>query len=140
MFGYFDLLHEVELFCKNGIETGIVGESTLGQHIPYIFVGNKNGNRMIVQGAMHAREHLTALLVVGLAKHLVKNNHLRLDGGIYFVPMTNPDGVRLCQEGVGWIAGPRGHKTPFAKGRKTTLANILFPRRKRGVLRSLPKD
>ena len=91
MFGYLDLLHEVELFCKNGIETGIVGESELHQQIPYIFVGKKNGNRMIVQGAMHAREHLTALLVVGLAKHLVKNPQLRLDGGIYFVPMTNPD-------------------------------------------------
>lgn len=103
MFGYLDLLHEVELFCKNGIETGIVGESELHQQIPYIFVGKKNGNRMIVQGAMHAREHLTALLVVGLAKHLVKNPQLRLDGGIYFVPMTNPDGVRICQEGVGWI-------------------------------------
>lgn len=58
---------------------------------------------MIVQGAMHAREHLTALLVVGLAKHLVKNPQLKMDGGIYFVPMTNPDGVRICQEGIGWI-------------------------------------
>ena len=123
MFGYFDLLHEVELFCKNGIETGIVGESTLSQHIPYIFVGNKNGNRMIVQGAMHAREHLTALLVVGLAKHLVKNNHLRLDGGIYFVPMTNPDGVRICQEGVGWIAdkGLRANLVAMNGGRDFSL-------------------
>lgn len=123
VFGYFDLLHEVQLFCKNGIETGIVGESTLGQQIPYIFVGNKNGNRMIVQGAMHAREHLTALLVVGLAKHLVKNNHLRMDGGIYFVPMTNPDGVRICQEGVGWIAdkGVRANLVAMNGGRDFSL-------------------
>ena len=123
VFGYFDLLHEVQLFCKNGIETGIVGESTLGQQIPYIFVGNKNGNRMIVQGAIHAREHLTALLVVGLAKHLVKNNHLRMDGGIYFVPMTNPDGVRICQEGVGWIAdkGVRANLVAINGGRDFSL-------------------
>ena len=101
VFGYFDLLHEVELFCKNGIETGIVGESTLGQHIPYIFVGNKNGNRMIVQGAMHAR----------------------VDGGIYFVPMTNPDGVRICQEGVGWIAdkGLRANLVAMNGGRDFSL-------------------
>ena len=123
VFGYFDLLHEVQLFCKNGIETGIVGESTLGQQIPYIFVGNKNGNRMIVQGAIHAREHLTALLVVGLAKHLVKNSHLRMDGGIYFVPMTNPDGVRICQEGVGWIAdkGVRANLVAINGGRDFSL-------------------
>lgn len=100
MFGYKDLLHEVQLFCRNGVETGIVGDSELGQQIPYIFVGKKNGNCMIVQGAIHAREHMTALLVVNLAKYLVKNPNLPIFGGIYFVPMVNPDGVRLCQEGL----------------------------------------
>lgn len=103
MFRYSDLLDEMQKFCRYGVETGIVGESEMKQQIPYVFVGKKNGNYMIVQGAMHAREHLTALLVVCLAKHLVKNAHLTLDGGIYFVPMANPDGVRLCQEGVGWV-------------------------------------
>ena len=103
MFRYSDLLSEMEKFCQYGVETGVVGESELKQHIPYVFVGKKNGNYMIVQGAMHAREHITALLCVCLAKHLVKNSQLSLDGGIYFVPMTNPDGVRLVQEGVGWI-------------------------------------
>lgn len=103
MFLYKDLLNEVERFCNHGVETGIVGESELGQAIPYIFIGQKNGNYMIVQAAMHAREHLTALVAVCLAKRLVANPQLRLDGGIYFIPMTNPDGVRLCQEGLGWI-------------------------------------
>lgn len=103
MFLYKDLLNEVQQFCNHGVETGIVGESELGQAIPYVFVGQKNGNYMIVQGAMHAREHLTALVVVCLAKRLVANPNLALNGGIYFVPMTNPDGVRLCQEGLSWI-------------------------------------
>lgn len=103
MFGYNDLLHETELFCRNGVETGVVGVSELGQRIPYIFVGQKNGNYMIVQGAIHAREHLTSLLVVNLAKYLVKNNNLLNLGGIYFVPMVNPDGVCLCQQGVGFV-------------------------------------
>ncbi len=115
MFGYKDLLNEMEMFCSHGIETGVVGESELKQHIPYVFVGKKNGDYMIVQGAMHAREHLTALLVVCLAKHLVKNSSLPLEGGIYFVPMTNPDGVRLCQEGVGFVAD---------KKRKSNLLKI----------------
>lgn len=106
MFLYKNLLDEMQLFCNHGVETGIVGESELGQQIPYVFVGQKNGNYMIVQGAMHAREHLTALLVVCLAKYLIANPQLRLDGGVYFVPMTNPDGVRLCQEGAGWIDDP----------------------------------
>lgn len=93
----------MQLFCRHGFETGIAGESELGLQIPYVFVGQKNGNYLIVQAAIHAREHLTALVTVCLAKHLVANPQLTLNGGVYFVPMANPDGVRLCQEGLGWI-------------------------------------
>ncbi len=106
MFLYKDLLSEVQQFCDHGVETGIVGESELNQTIPYIFVGQKNGNYMIVQSAIHAREHLTALVAVCLAKRLLSNKDLTLNGGIYFVPMVNPDGVRLCQEGTEWIDNP----------------------------------
>lgn len=103
MFRYQDLLKEVELFEKHGVETGSIGDSTLGQATPYIFVGNKGGRCIIVQGGIHAREHITSLLVVCQAKHLLKHPELLLDGGIYFIPMTNPDGVRLAQEGAGFI-------------------------------------
>lgn len=51
MFRYQDLLKEVELFEKHGVETGSIGDSTLGQATPYIFVGNKEGRCIIVQGA-----------------------------------------------------------------------------------------
>ncbi|MCX4285780.1 MAG: M14 family zinc carboxypeptidase [Clostridia bacterium] len=103
MFYYKDLLIEMQQFCKRGVETGIVGESELKQQIPYVFVGNKNGNYMIIQAAIHAREHLTALVTVCMAKYLVKHPELNINGGIYFIPMSNPDGVRLCQEGIGFI-------------------------------------
>lgn len=103
LFTYKDLLQEVQLFCRYGVETGVVGTSELGQTIPYVFVGQKNGNYMIVQAAIHAREHLTALLVVNLAKFLVRNPQLKMLGGIFFVPMANPDGVCLCQQGVGFL-------------------------------------
>lgn len=101
MFKYNDLLSELEKFAEFGVEVGSIGESTLGQRIPYIFVGQKNDKYMIVQSAIHAREHITALLALCQAKHIVGND-LRLDGGIYFIPMANPDGVRLCQEGAGF--------------------------------------
>ena len=38
MFRYQDLLKEVELFEKHGVETGSIGDSTLGQAKPYSFV------------------------------------------------------------------------------------------------------
>lgn len=103
MFRYDDLLDEIEKFSAYGCETGVVGESQSGQRIPYVFLGKDKQNSIIVQGAIHAREHITALLVLCMAKHLLKNPELPFLGGIYFVPMVNPDGVRLCQEGVNWI-------------------------------------
>lgn len=104
MFSYNDLLNETEMFCRVGAETGDIGESELGRRIPYIFVGNKNGNYMIVQAAIHAREHLTSLLCVNLAKYLITNSRLKMLGGIYFVPMVNPDGVSLCQRGAKFLS------------------------------------
>ncbi len=104
MFGYFDLLKETEEFARRGVETGIIGKSALGQEIPYVFIGDKQKDCIIVTGSIHAREHITALLVVNQAKHLLKNPSAKLDGGIYFVPMINVDGVRLVQEGVGFVA------------------------------------
>lgn len=106
MFSYQQLLQEVEEFSAHGIQTGIVGNTELGNHIPYIFVGEKDKPCMIVQGAMHAREHITALLVLCQAKHLVASNK-KLLGGIYFLPMTNPDGVTLCQQGLSAITDKR---------------------------------
>lgn len=97
----------MDKFSAYGCETGVVGESELGQRIPYVFLGKNKQNALIAQGAIHGREHITALLVICMAKHLLKNTSLPLLGGIYFIPMVNPDGVRLCQEGVDWIANKK---------------------------------
>ncbi|MDD3831806.1 MAG: M14 family zinc carboxypeptidase [Clostridia bacterium] len=91
------------MFSAYGCEVGVVGESTLHQRIPYVYIGNDKSNCIIVQGGIHAREHITSLLVVNMAKHLLKRNDLLLLGGIYFLPMVNVDGVRLAQEGLDFV-------------------------------------
>ena len=103
MFRYEDLLKEVEEFKNRGIETGEIGYSVLNNPIPYIFIGDKKGDSIIVTGGIHAREHITSLLVVNQAKHLLKNPSHLIMGGIYFIPMVNVDGVKLCQEGVAFL-------------------------------------
>jgi len=102
MYSFFHLMHDVQRFYDMGCETGRIGTTELGQNIPYVFVGNKKGARVLVVGATHAREHITSLLVARQIYHYKKNN-VRLEGGIYFVPMLNIDGVRLCQEGVSFL-------------------------------------
>lgn len=103
MFTYQNLLDETEMFCRFGCEVGSIGNSVLGQRIPYVYIGNDKSKCIIVQGGIHAREHITSLLVVCMAKYLRGRKDLSLLGGIYFIPMVNPDGVRLAQEGLSFI-------------------------------------
>lgn len=102
MYSYFHLLDDIEKLNKLGAEVGVIGKTQLGFEIPYVFVGSKTDCCVVVVGATHAREHITAKLVAKQALHYVQNNS-RLDGGIYFVPMLNIDGVRICQEGLDFI-------------------------------------
>lgn len=60
-------------------------------------IGPTDGRQIIVQGGMHAREWITSLLVTRQAYMLREK---RLPMGIYFLPMTNPDGCTLAQTGL----------------------------------------
>lgn len=74
------------------------GHSAFGRPIYCLAVGGGGG--MLVHGAIHAREHITAPVVVAMAR-AYREAYAR--GGLPpcdFVPMVNPDGVELCARGV----------------------------------------
>lgn len=74
------------------------GHSTFGRPIWCVAVGNGGG--MLVHGAIHAREHITAPVVLNMARAYAEAYR---QGGLPpcdFVPMVNPDGVMLCAQGV----------------------------------------
>ena len=102
MYRYVDLLDDMEKLENLGAETGFVGETELGFPVPYAFAGKKDGCTVLVVGGTHAREHITCKLVVAQAFECAANFQ-SLQGGIYFVPMLNIDGVRLCQEGLHFV-------------------------------------
>lgn len=93
------------LASLDGVDFFNVGYSLLSQPIYGVHIGSYEGNQLLIEGAIHAREYITALLVVDLVKYL---HSTAIDGGIYFIPMVNPDGVRLVLEG---ISGIRCEKT-----------------------------
>lgn len=103
MFGLCELKRQFQLFKEANAEVGSIGKTELGEDIPYVFCGNKGGATLVVVGATHAREHITAKLTSKQAERIISGG-VRLDGGIYFVPMLNIDGVRLCIEGADFIA------------------------------------
>lgn len=88
------------LASLDGVDFFNVGYSLLSQPIYGVHIGSYEGNQLLIEGAIHAREYITALLVVDLVKYL---HSTAIDGGIYFIPMVNPDGVRLVLEGTSGI-------------------------------------
>lgn len=75
-----------------------MGYSLLGKPVYGAHIGSYDGNQLLIEGAIHAREYITALLVVDLVKYLYNKP---IPGGIYFIPLVNPDGVKLVLDGVG---------------------------------------
>jgi g-D-glutamyl-meso-diaminopimelate peptidase len=121
LYSYNDLLDDCADAERRGAAIGYIGSTPSGRMIPYIRVGAPPCRAVLVQGAIHAREHITAALVAGLMRRAlgggsdfnsIENNP---DGGgsglngiennpdgvcVYFIPMSNPDGVSLCQYGL----------------------------------------
>lgn len=83
-----------------------IGKTSLNKNIMCTHVGEKTGKQIVVVGGTHAREYISTLLV---CKMIEFYSHKKFDGGIYFVPMLNPDGVDIC------INGTKNVKDSFIK-------------------------
>ena len=91
-------------------ELSRIGVSCLGQPIYALKMGNFRANRrVLVQASMHGREWInTQLVMAQMEDYLTQPQYAGLlsDACLVFVPMINPDGVRIAQEGADWIADP----------------------------------
>lgn len=80
------------------ITVSSIGTSELGRNIPVMIVGNPQApNHVLLQGAMHAREHFTAWLLMAIADHSLYAKLLDEDVCYHVIPMSNPDGVCISQ-------------------------------------------
>ncbi|MBQ3529722.1 MAG: hypothetical protein IJA47_04425 [Oscillospiraceae bacterium] len=75
-----------------------IGKSELGRDIPVMLVGNPQApNHVLMQGAMHAREHFTAWLLMAIMDHSLSAKLLSDNVCYHVIPMSNPDGVCISQ-------------------------------------------
>lgn len=81
-------------------EKKIIGKSFLGRPIFAMYVGTPyDVPQGIVQGGIHAREFITARLILEQIKFgLCK-------GGVWFIPLANPDGALLVEGGICTVEG-----------------------------------
>lgn len=96
---YQELISSILQLQDEGLELFNAGKSVLGKNILATHVGSYEGVQILLQGGIHAREYITSLLLVELARNL-HNNDLVKDGGIYFVFLTNPDGAQIVLDGL----------------------------------------
>ena len=78
-----------------------IGKSEEGRDIPVIILGNKDAeHKVLMQGAIHAREHMTAWLLMAMSEYWCANDILEYSNVCFhIIPMSNPDGVILSQTG-----------------------------------------
>lgn len=69
-----------------------IGKSVLGKDILCTHIGKKEGKQIVITGAIHSREWITTLLICRQIESLANK---QLNGGIYFIPLVNPDGVDI---------------------------------------------
>lgn len=91
----------------------VFGKSELGSDLLSFSLGDGDDNVVLVQGGIHAREYITSFLCVELVKYL---SNFSFDGKVVFVPLMNPDGVRICLCGGNFIKD---------KKRRKLIKNIL---------------
>ncbi|MDE5548510.1 MAG: hypothetical protein K2J30_05900 [Clostridia bacterium] len=75
-------------------EKRIIGRSAEGRLLFAFFAGEHGGKTGIFQYAMHAREWVTSLLAL---EHIARGVKY---GGVWFIPLVNPDGALLCTNGI----------------------------------------
>ncbi|WP_226682487.1 M14 family zinc carboxypeptidase [Sutcliffiella horikoshii] len=95
------------------IQIKLIGKSEFGQNIWSAKIG-KGKENIIILGGHHGREWLTTSLVMTKLEYYLEayrrgedifgyNSQLLDEVSIWFVPMVNPDGIRIQQEGIGFL-------------------------------------
>lgn len=90
----------VNLSEIDGVEFFVMGYSTMNQPIYGVHLGDMQGKQILIEGGIHAREYPSTLVLIDMIEYLAGQN---LAGGIYILPLVNPDGARLVLDGVAWL-------------------------------------
>lgn len=84
------------------VTTAVIGSSELGADIPVLRIGSLNAKyHILLHGAIHGREHMTAWLLMAMADYWLDHDILSYGDVCYhIIPMINPDGVAVSQSGA----------------------------------------
>ena len=104
VYSYAQMIEDMETLRSqypDVVTVASIGTTELGRDIPAIRIGDLNARyHVLLQGAIHGREHLTAWLLMAIADYWLDHGILGYGDVCYhIIPMTNPDGVIISQTG-----------------------------------------
>lgn len=106
-----------------------IGVTALDTPIPVLRIGDADAHfHVLLQAAVHGREHMTAWLLTAMADYWLGQGIAEY-GDIcwHFIPMVNPDGVRISQTGLLTDAQREIYKNDLKAG-YTTLSEEEYAR------------
>lgn len=99
MDNYKELYDEIVNLSKNEKNFSLIyGKSYYGQNLYAFHKGDFKGPQILITAGIHAREYISSYAVIDFLKNIEFENY-----GVYVLPLLNPDGVKLCLEGVKFI-------------------------------------
>lgn len=99
---YSQMVADMAALCEKYpslVTVSSIGTSELGVDIPVMLLGDPNAPyQVLLQGAVHGREHMTAWLLMAMADYWLDNSLFSYGKVCYhIIPMVNPDGVAISQ-------------------------------------------
>lgn len=91
----------VALSAIENLDFFITGYSTLNMPIYGVHLGEYTGKQIFIEGGIHAREYPSTLVLIRMIEYL---SEMDLAGGVYIIPLSNPDGARLVLDGVDFVS------------------------------------
>lgn len=91
----------VALSAIENLDFFIVGYSTFNTPIYGVHLGDYTGKQIFIEGGIHAREYPSTLVLIRMTEYL---SEIDLAGGVYIIPLSNPDGARLVLDGTDFIS------------------------------------
>jgi g-D-glutamyl-meso-diaminopimelate peptidase len=121
LYTYDMMVEDIEALAAqypDRISQRVIGSSRDGRDLYEVVLGNADAeNHILVQGAIHGREYMTAQLLMKMIEyyayyydtgsyHDVSYRDLLDRTAIHVVPMSNPDGVTISQLGASALNDP----------------------------------
>jgi len=105
-----DIRHLIRAYPQK-VRKEVIGKSVLRRDIPSVILGNPQAPiKIAIVGSIHGREYIGTQLIMKQIEYYLENSHEAYKGEaiedhlervcLYFIPMLNPDGVMLSQEGL----------------------------------------